>query len=147
MKRAPRDILVLLSSMMLLLPNAITPATASPFILGTGTLTLVSSHFTLGSGCPSSLQSLVVTYRDNVFTADIYIYAAIHNTMGQTVSIANVSATISVGQDVTACLNLSGLQPGTYNASMFATTQTYYADTYYRGVALSVVNAMVFTAS
>jgi hypothetical protein len=147
MKRAARDVLVLLSSMMLVLPSAIAPASASPFIMGTGTLKLVSSQFTLGSGCPSSLQSLVVTYRDDVFTADIYIYAAIHNTMGQTVSIANVSTTISVGHDITACLNLSGLQPGTYNASMFATTQTYYADTYYRGVALSVVNAMVFTAS
>jgi hypothetical protein len=138
---------MLLSLMMFVIPSMITPASASPYILGTGTLTLVGAQFTSGVGCSFFLQALIVTYRDNIFTADVYIYAAIHNTIGQTVSIANSSATVPAGHDVTVCLYLSGLQPGTYNASMFAVTQSYYADSYYRGVALSVADHTIFTVS
>ena len=147
MNRAAGYFLVILSLIMFVIPNSITPANASPYILGTGTLTMVGSQFTSGGGCLSSLQTLIVTYRDNIFTADVYIYAAIHNTIGQTVSIANASATILVGREVTVCLYLGGLHPGTYNASVFATTQSYYADSYYRGVALSVENRTIFTVS
>jgi hypothetical protein len=71
-----------------------------------GAYTGVSSSFTNNSNAP--------------LTA--FVYAVVHNALGQTVDISTATVTASAGGSVSAFNALFGLAPGTYSVTLFVTS-------------------------
>jgi hypothetical protein len=68
----------------------------------------------------------VTTTFTNTSTAPVtaFIYAVVHNALGQTVDISTATVTASAGGSATAFNALFGLAPGTYSVTIFATSNS-----------------------
>jgi len=80
----------------------------------------------------------MATVRSNISgPLPMVLYATIHNTEGQTVYMVSVSIMARPDGYSTNTLAIAGFQHGTYNASIFATTQS--------GVAVSKTATVEFS--
>jgi hypothetical protein len=68
-----------------------------------------------------------------------YVYAVVHNALGQTVDISTATISVSAGGSSTAFNVLFGLPPGTYSVTLFATSES--------GVAISASTPVSVTIS
>jgi len=73
-----------------------------------GTFTGVTSTFTNNSNAPVTA----------------FVYAVVHNALGQTVEISTATVTASAGGSTTAFNALFGLPPGTYSVTIFVTSSS-----------------------
>ena len=53
-----------------------------------------------------------------------FVYAVVHNALGQTVDISTATITASAGGSATAFNALFGLPPGTYSVTIFVTSSS-----------------------
>jgi hypothetical protein len=88
-----------------------------------GPYTGVTSTFTNNS--PSSVTA--------------YVYAVVHNALGQTVDISTATITASAGGSATSFNVLFGLAPGTYTVTVFVTSSS--------GTAISASTPVTVTIS
>jgi hypothetical protein len=82
------------------------------------------------SGTPAQAQQGSYTGVTSTFTNNsnspvtAFVYAVVHNALGQTVDISTATVTASTGGSATAFNALFGLAPGTYSVTIFATSSS-----------------------
>jgi hypothetical protein len=129
---------------LLLYNAAAMSASASTFVGGTGSFTLVSPpafctnvHPT---GCPTAPGTAYANYRNNLNTSVLAIVLwIVHNGVGQTVGIGAATIQLSPGANATAEIIIYELAPGTYTSVVFAIATS--------GVAVSNATSLAFTMS
>jgi hypothetical protein len=109
-----------------------TDAIASPPSIVVGSVSTGSCNTTSCMTAGTSTQGTqgaytgVTTTFTNTSNAPVtaFIYAVVHNALGQTVDISTATVTASAGGSATAFNALFGLAPGTYSVTIFATSNS-----------------------
>jgi len=110
-----------------------TVAIASPPTVTVGSVNTGSCNSTTCmtvSGTPAQGQQGSYTGVTSTFTNNsnspvtAFVYAVVHNALGQTVDISTATVTASTGGTATAFNALFGLAPGTYSVTIFATSSS-----------------------
>jgi hypothetical protein len=109
-----------------------TDAIASPPSITVGSVSSGSCNSTscLTASTPAQSQQGSYTGVTSTFTntsnapVTAFVYAVVHNALGQTVDISTATVTASAGGSTTAFNALFGLAPGTYSVSIFATSSS-----------------------
>ena len=71
------------------------------------------------------MKGVAVTYNNTMpMTVFAFVYIYLTNSAGQTIYIQLSRYSYSTGQNVTSFFGLVGVMPGTYTASLFATTNS-----------------------
>jgi hypothetical protein len=108
-------------------------ALASPPTLGVGSVSSTSCNTTSCmsvSGTPAQTTQGAYSGVTSTFTntsnapVTAFVYAVVHNALGQTVDISTATVTASAGGSVTAFNALFGLPPGTYSVTIFVTSSS-----------------------
>jgi hypothetical protein len=108
-------------------------ALASPPSVTVGSVSSTSCNTTTCmtvSGTPASSQQGQFTGVTSTFTNNsnapvtAFVYAVVHNALGQTVEISTATVTASAGGSTTAFNALFGLPPGTYSVTIFVTSSS-----------------------
>jgi len=105
-------------------------ALASPpsVIVGSVTTSCNSTTCLTVSGTPAKSTQGTYTGITSTFTNNsdapvtAFVYAVVHNALGQTVDISTATVTASAGGSATAFNALFGLPPGTYSVTIFVTS-------------------------
>jgi len=108
-------------------------ALASPPTVTVGSVSSTSCNTTTCmtvSGTPAQTTQGAYTGVTSTFTNNsnapvtAFVYAVVHNALGQTVDISTATVTASAGGSATAFNALFGLPPGTYSVTIFATSSS-----------------------
>jgi hypothetical protein len=107
-------------------------ALASPPSVAVGSVTTACNNTTCMtvSGTPVKSTQGPYTGISSTFTNNspspetAFVYAVVHNALGQTVDISTATVTASAGGSATAFNVLFGLAPGTYTISVFVTSSS-----------------------
>jgi hypothetical protein len=123
-------------------------ALASPPTVTVGSVSTGSCNTTscmTVSGTPAKSTQGAYTGITSTFTNNsnapvtAFVYAVVHNALGQTVDISTATVTASAGGSATAFNALFGLAPGTYTISIFVTSSS--------GTAISTSTPVTVTIS
>jgi hypothetical protein len=105
---------------LILLPNTVAPAMASPFTGGTAGWTIIGQPtVSVLNGNPTAK----VTYLNNLnVTIPLgLVLLVVHNSVGQTVYVnAGTTSSVAAGGNSTAFVVIYGVQSGSYTANIFA---------------------------
>jgi hypothetical protein len=113
--------------------SSTTVAIASPPTVTVGSVSSTSCNTTTcitasGSSTQSQqgqYQGVTTTFTNNSNApVTAFVYAVVHNALGQTVDISTATVTASAGGSATAFNALFGLPPGTYSVSIFVTSSS-----------------------
>ena len=124
-----------ISLAVLVVPNVVAPAAASPFTGGTDAWTIIGQPSIVQlSGSPTGK----VNYQSNLNVTVLgVVFLVVHNSLGQTVYISTATASINAGKNSTAFAVIFGVPSGAYSATFFATLAS--------GTAMSVPTSIPLT--
>lgn len=107
-----------ISLALLVLPNAVGSAAASPFTGGTSAWTIIGQPSIVQlSGSPTGKTN----YQNNLNVTELgIVFMVIHNSVGQTVYITTATASIASGANSTTYDVVYGVPSGSYTATFFA---------------------------
>jgi hypothetical protein len=127
-----------ISLAVLVVPNVVAPAAASPFTGGTGAWTIIGQPTLVSlSGLPPTAK---VNYQNNlnVTVALGLVYVVLHNGMGQTTLVAlGTTTNVAVSKNSTVSIAIFNVPTGSYTATFFAVLPS--------GAAMSVATSAQIT--